>query len=166
VRLRATETQPQICGGGFSRRKAAKMFAVSLRSVEKAAALIRAVEKGRAIAELLIAVRNGNRRLHLAEKLSRATLEQQREALAPRVNRAFSASSFDQRRWDHAADQIAGRIINPTRSALGLAVEAHQARKLTPQRWKRLVDSCRESLRILRVTTEEIERFKMPFGDE
>lgn len=167
VRLTATTLpgQPQICGG-LSRRQAARMCGVSLRQFEKASALLSAVEKGQAIPELVTAVRNGDRRLHPMEKLSRATLAHQRKALAPPVRGLFRASRLDRIRWDRDCDQITSRTIRPIRLALGLAMEAEAAGELTPERWKRLVDSCREAERILKGTTDEIARMNpLPFED-
>jgi hypothetical protein len=167
VRLRGTtiERQPQICGG-LSQRAAARMFTVSLRSVEKASALIGAVEKGSAIPELLTAVRNGDRRLYPMEKLARATLAEQREAMASPLSRALGARRFDARQWDRDSDQIALRTIRPIRLALGMAMEADQAGELTAQRWGKLFDSCKRALEVLTMTIKEIEGLRLPFKQE
>jgi len=169
IRLRATTTRPrpQICGGGLTHSRVAETLGISRRQVDKASAFLKAVESGRAIPELRTAVRDGHRSLHRMEKLSHASPEEQRKALAPPVRRTFGKSGLDRRDWDGEFDQIASRIIRPCRLGLGLAMEADGAGELTPNRWKRLVDSCRQALEELDLTTKEIERLnRFPFEDE
>jgi hypothetical protein len=156
VRLKVATGQgkPQICGLTHSR--AAKMFAVSPRQVDKATALLSAVERGQAIPELLESVRNGDRRLHQAEKLSRTSLAEQRQALVPAVRRRYGAQPSERKDWDGAFNQVALRLFRSCSSALRLAFEADAAGELTPERWKLLVDFCLEAMERLTVTTEQI----------
>jgi hypothetical protein len=167
VRLRAKRSpeRPQICGS-LSHREAATMFSVSLRSVEKAAALIGAVEKGRAIPQLLTAVRSGDRRLHPMEKLSRASLAEQSQAMASPTSRALRTQRIDPRQWDHDCDKITLRIIRLIRLALDMAMEADDAGELTAYRWKKLFDSCQQASAVVTRTIKEIERMRLLFEEE
>jgi ParB-like chromosome segregation protein Spo0J len=143
-------------GCALTHAQVAAKFGISPRQVDKASALLNAVEGGRAIPELLESVRSGERRLHDAEKLSRTSLEEQRKALVPAARRVYGARPSEKRDWDRAFDQIALRLFRSCSSALRLASEADAAGELTPERWKRLVDFSREAVEGLRLTTEQI----------
>jgi len=165
IRLRATTT-PQICGR-LTHSRVAETLGISRRQVDKASAFLKAVDNGRAIPELRTAVRDGRRSLHRMEKLSHASPDEQRKALAPAVRCTFGKSGLHRRDWDREFDEIASRIIGPCRLGLGLAMEADGAGQLTPNRWKRLVDSCRQALGVMDLTTKEVQRLnRFPFEDE
>jgi hypothetical protein len=67
--------------------------------------------------------------------------------------------------WEHDLDRKASQTIRASESLLRLVRDADAAKGLTPQQWKRLVDSCREAQKKLAATVEEIGRKRLPFED-
>jgi hypothetical protein len=154
--------KPQICG--LTHAQAASKFSVSKRQVEKASALLNAVESGRAIGELVEVIRRADRRLDQVAKISALPKEEQRKVLAaPSPGR--SRTSGDLQEWYRELDQITLEMIRIKTRCVRLVAQAEAAGELSTNQWKRLVDSCRSGADWFSKVGQEIERYKMEFED-
>lgn len=129
-------------GCALTHAQVAAKFGVSPRQVDKASALLNAVEGGRAIPELLESVRSGERRLHYAERLCTFPVEEQREAHARGGRRPATRRAERSRR---RLRQFHEAVRDLEECLLMLVTEANDAGDLTVERRGQLVASCRDS---------------------
>jgi ParB-like chromosome segregation protein Spo0J len=157
-----SRTKAQICA--LTHAEAAEKLNVSLRLVDAASSLINAVERGRALPELLEHVDGGQGRLTRLVKLLHLPLEEQRNRLINPVRGSGRQSKTE--RWQVRFDKVKMENDVFGHRAESLAKDAERAGELTSDRRRQLVSAVRSAAYRLLNEAQRIEQLnRMPFSD-
>jgi hypothetical protein len=127
----------------------AKKWLVSERMVDKAAALLKAVEAGTVIQELPEVARLGGMRLSRAEQIAKLPLDEQRKIIAQARDRkrANGGLSSSPERWQRRFEAITARSRRLTEQLSSFVNDADKAEMLMPEPSSHLIDECRNAAR-------------------
>lgn len=149
----AAKRATQKWGGGrskaqkcaLSRATLAKKCNVSERMLDKAAALLKAVETGTAIQELPEVVLLGDMRLSQAEQIAKLPLDEQRKILAGTRDgiRPKDGARRSSERWTNQFEAMAARMERLAEQQPRLVDHADRAGVLMPELSRRLIGACR-----------------------
>jgi ParB-like chromosome segregation protein Spo0J len=158
-----SRTMAQICA--LTHAEAAEKLNVSSRMVDDASSLLNAVERGRALPELLEYVEVGQGRLNRVVKLLHLPKEEQRKLLISPVRRSGRPQSKTER-WQARFDKVTMENDFFGFRAVNLAKDAEGAGELTSDRRRQLVSSVRSAAYRLFNEAQSIEQLsRMPFSD-
>jgi hypothetical protein len=156
-------SRAQICA--LTHAKAAEKLNVSPRMVDDASSLLNAVERGRALPELLECVEGGQGRLTRVVKLLNLPTDEQRNRLINPVRGSGRPQSKTER-WQARFDKVTMENDVFGFRAVNLAKDADRADELTSDRRRQLVSSVRSAAYRLLNEAQSIEQLsRMPFSD-
>jgi hypothetical protein len=143
--------------------EAATKLGVSARQVDKASALLNAVDSGRATQELVESVRQGRVRLNRVGRLLYLSEDEQRRFLSE-AGRPSRCTLGKTERWARRFEKVRNRTGGMAYEALNLATDAERIGELTAERRNQLVRANREAAYRLLQDADRIEQLhRMPF---
>ncbi len=149
LRRGGDRSKAQICG--LTHAQAAEQLNVSPRLVDKASALLNAVNDGRVVPEVVEAVRNGNMRLEQASKIPCVPNQQRKQHLSRKAARRPRGQRM------HDFEQFGLQVERLCFRMDGEVTHMRKAGQLTPERRKRLAGIWRGLAQRLTKVAENLE---------